>query len=59
MIPAPFVRAIGVGLIGVLLLAAPAVAQTLPPNELGRIMVLEYHKIDYPEERWTVTACRT
>jgi len=28
-----------------------------PPaaNELGRIMILEYHKIDYPEERWTRT----
>ena len=30
-------------------------AQSLPPNELGRIMILEYHKIDYPEERWTRT----
>jgi hypothetical protein len=38
-----------------LLLPAAAAAQTLPPNELGRIMVLEYHKIDYPEERWTRT----
>jgi peptidoglycan/xylan/chitin deacetylase (PgdA/CDA1 family) len=38
-------------------LFAPSVvhAQALPPNELGRIMVLEYHKIDYPEERWTRT----
>ena len=27
----------------------------LPPNELGRIMILEYHKIDYPEDRWTRT----
>jgi peptidoglycan/xylan/chitin deacetylase (PgdA/CDA1 family) len=25
------------------------------PNELGRVMILEYHKIDYPEERWTRT----
>lgn len=25
------------------------------PNELGRLMILEYHKIDYPEERWTRT----
>ena len=24
-------------------------------NELGRVMILEYHKIDYPEERWTRT----
>ncbi len=39
------------------LLALPVVApaQTLPPNELGRVMILEYHKIDYPEERWTRT----
>src|SRR5262247_1345623 len=27
----------------------------LPPNELGRVMILEYHKIDYPENRWTRT----
>ncbi|HOJ78760.1 MAG TPA: polysaccharide deacetylase family protein [Bacillota bacterium] len=27
----------------------------LPPNELGRIMILEYHLIGYPEARW----CRT
>jgi peptidoglycan/xylan/chitin deacetylase (PgdA/CDA1 family) len=30
-------------------------ADTLPPNELGRVMILEYHKIDEPEERWTRT----
>ncbi len=28
---------------------------TLPPNELGRIMVLEYHLIGYPEDRWRRT----
>ncbi len=33
---------------------APAAAQR-PPNELGRVMILEYHKIDHPEERWTRT----
>jgi hypothetical protein len=40
-----------------LLAAAPAAARadSLPPNELGRVMVLEYHKIDTPEERWTRT----
>ena len=27
----------------------------LPANELGRIMILEYHRIDYPEGRWTRT----
>ena len=31
---------------------APA---TRPANELGRVMILEYHKIDLPEERWTRT----
>jgi peptidoglycan/xylan/chitin deacetylase (PgdA/CDA1 family) len=30
-------------------------AEPLPPNELGRLMILEYHRIDYPEERWTRT----
>ena len=40
---------------GLLLLApAPALAQR-PANELGRIMILEYHKIDEPEGRWTRT----
>jgi polysaccharide deacetylase len=29
--------------------------EALPPNELGRVMILEYHKIDYPEHRWTRT----
>ena len=36
-------------------MAELAGAGALPPNELGRIMILEYHKIDYPEERWTRT----
>jgi peptidoglycan/xylan/chitin deacetylase (PgdA/CDA1 family) len=44
----------------VALLATPLIAQTtrppeLAPNELGRVMILEYHKIDHPEERWTRT----
>ena len=38
-----------------LLFVSLAAAADLPPNELGRIMILEYHKIDYPEERWTRT----
>lgn len=44
-------------LAGALAAAGPASAQTapLPPNELGRVMILEYHKIDRPEERWTRT----
>ena len=32
-----------------------AAADQLPPNELGRVMILEFHKIDYPEARWTRT----
>jgi hypothetical protein len=38
-----------------LLLVSFVGAGDLAPNELGRIMILEYHKIDYPEERWTRT----
>ena len=26
-----------------------------PANEVGQIMILEYHKIDFPEARWTRT----
>jgi len=37
-----------------LLAPAPALAQR-PANELGRVMILEYHKIDHPEGRWTRT----
>jgi hypothetical protein len=37
-------------------LPLPAFAgAALPANELGRVMILEYHKIDYPEHRWTRT----
>jgi Polysaccharide deacetylase len=46
--------ALAVALVALALVAA-AGAQNRPPNELGRIMILEYHKIDYPEERWTRT----
>ncbi len=38
-----------------LVCAAPAGAEPLAPNELGRVMILEYHKIDRPESRWTRT----
>jgi peptidoglycan/xylan/chitin deacetylase (PgdA/CDA1 family) len=38
-----------------LLFVSFAGAGPLAPNELGRFMILEYHKIDYPEERWTRT----
>jgi len=48
-------------LVGFLLATAALVSASVAPadspkaNELGRIMILEYHKIDYPEERWTRT----
>lgn len=29
--------------------------EILPPNELGRIMILEYHLIGYPEAQWRRT----
>ena len=51
----PGLRHVTLALLGGLALAASASADALPPNELGRIMILEYHKIDYPEERWTRT----
>ena len=35
--------------------AAACAGTGLPANELGRVMILEYHKIDYPEHRWTRT----
>jgi hypothetical protein len=38
-----------------LMFAAFAWADPLVANELGRLMILEYHKVDYPEERWTRT----
>ena len=38
-----------------LILASFAMAEPRAANELGRIMILEYHKIDYPEDRWTRT----
>ena len=34
---------------------AGAQAPTREPNELGRVMILEYPKIDTPEARWTRT----
>lgn len=38
-----------------LLLSDVARSEPRPPNELGRVMILEYHKVDYPEQRWTRT----
>jgi peptidoglycan/xylan/chitin deacetylase (PgdA/CDA1 family) len=34
---------------------ASAQTEAQKPNELGRVMILEYHKIDNPEGRWTRT----
>ena len=42
-------------LVAAALLPAAASAESLQPNELGRVMILEYHKVDQPEERWTRT----
>ena len=42
-------------LLTAVLLLASAWAQAPLPNELGRVMVLEYHRIAHPEERWTRT----
>ena len=49
-----------IALVGALLLTAVLImvsfaASEPGPNELGRVMILEYHKVDYPEERWTRT----
>ena len=41
------------------LLSAPGAAGAappLPPNELGRVMILEYHRIDAAEARWSRSA---
>ena len=35
-----------------LLLTPGFAAQALPPNELGRIMILEYHRIESADARW-------
>src|SRR5581483_6847549 len=53
----PVIARRAAGVVCVLLALAPAAAAAppLPPNELGRVMILEYHKIDRPEERWTRT----
>ena len=47
--------AVAIALLLAAALASSATDPSLPPNELGRVMILEYHKIDYPEERWTRT----
>jgi hypothetical protein len=49
-----------IALIATLLLTAVLImvsfaAADVRSNELGRVMILEYHKVDYPEERWTRT----
>jgi hypothetical protein len=49
-------RLLGAALALVALAAGPgATTPPLPPNELGRVMVLSYHRIDEPEGRWTRT----
>jgi polysaccharide deacetylase len=43
------------GLVALLGIVSGAWAGKLEPNELGRVMILEYHQIDSREERWTRT----
>jgi peptidoglycan/xylan/chitin deacetylase (PgdA/CDA1 family) len=38
-----------------LMVASFAWADSRAANELGRVMILEYHKVDHPEDRWTRT----
>ena len=48
--------AVGLALtLGAAMLASAQTPTTREPNELGRVMILEYHKIDTPEARWTRT----
>lgn len=42
-------------LLAIASLSVAVFAEARLPNELGRVMILEYHKIDYPEARWTRT----
>jgi peptidoglycan/xylan/chitin deacetylase (PgdA/CDA1 family) len=44
-----------IALAAAVFLPVAASAGPLQPNELGRVMILEYHKVDQPEERWTRT----
>ena len=46
-------------LLALVLSAGLAGAQALAPNELGRVMILEYHKVAEPENRWTRTPAAT
>jgi len=41
----------------IIVLISPSIdaSPDLPPNLLGKIMILEYHRIGYPESRWTRT----
>ncbi len=51
-----FVLMILGGLLAVLTPGIPSAhGGNLPPNELGKFLILEYHKIDVPEARWTRT----
>jgi peptidoglycan/xylan/chitin deacetylase (PgdA/CDA1 family) len=43
------------GLVACLALALRAEASRPEPNELGRVMILEYHNIESPEDRWSRT----
>src|SRR5262249_6253916 len=48
-------RLVGLVVAGLAVARLAVAAELLPPNPLGRVMILEYHKIDRPEGRWTRT----
>lgn len=55
-----FLLVLGIMLAGILMMNfgeiyAGNTQKSLPPNELGRIMILEYHLIGYPEAEWRRT----
>ena len=49
------IRLLGLFLALLFPLQARAQRPALPPNELGRVMILEYHLIEEPEARWART----
>ena len=51
-----FLSRLTIAILSILPATAPVAAQPrLAPNELGRVMILEYHLIEAPEARWART----
>ncbi len=50
----PLLRLLLYAAAGFFIVPPPTVAE-LRPNEIGRVMILEYHKIEAPEGRWART----